>query len=476
MKLRYLFVFSLIILATNLSTAQDTEEWSLEDCINHAMKHSLQVQQSELAIQQGMLNKKQAFWSQFPNLNASLSHGLNLGRSIDMTSYEFVNQTTQSTNVSLSLGIPIYQGLRIRNTIKQTKIDLSASQKDLEQSKNTVALSVAQAYLSILLAEENLEVLKEQTKVTQAQLEQTQKLIKAGVVADNSRFDLEAQLAREEESIVNAENGVELAYVNLKMLMNVDVGQNIVAKRIEVQVPENIENNELETVYDEARSSQPNIVAARLREQSALIGVKIAKGSLQPTVSGYVNVNTNFSSAAKDITGYDTTYQSIPLNLGSVTGSLDFPSIRPERGRVTPFFSQLGNNLYTNLGIRVQVPIFNGFQARIGVQRAKLAMKTAELNTQTLETQLKSDVYRALTDVKAAAKRLKAAEKTIVATRASVKNTQKRYTLGVVNSFELTSVQNSLLASESNVLQAKYDYLFKLKILDYYRGRPIKID
>jgi len=472
----FILVFCLVI-SISLQ-AQEGEEWSLEKCISHAIQNSLSVEQASLGVNQANLTKKQAIWAQAPTLNGSFRHGVNFGRSVDLTSYSFVQQTTHSSAISLNLNQTIFQGFQVRNTIKQSKVDLEASMKDAEQAKNDVALSVAQSYLSILLAQESKQVLVEQAKVTIAQYEQTKKLIAAGVLAENSRYDLEAQMARDEENIVVAQNSVDLAYVNLKVLMNVDVAKEMTIESVqELTVPEASELADLDKVYEEALENQPNIVATHLRERSAELGVKIAKGGLWPTLSFYGALNTNYSSAAK-------MYNQVLLGTNTMTGTVDNtgdavtvtePIYGTEAGAEIPYFLQLGGNITGNIGLNLSIPIFNGMRTRINIQRAELGIRSAKLATTQLETTLKSNIKRSLTDVKAAEKRLAAANKTVVSTRLSVQNTRKRYDLGVVNSFELTSVQNTLIASESNLLQAKYDYLFKLKILDYYRGRSIQI-
>lgn len=446
MHRQILFLFFLLI-TINLS-AQSGDEWSLEKCINYAIQNSLQVQQTTLNQSQAILTKKQSIWAQAPNISAGYRNGVNLGNSVNPTNNELITIPNFNSSLSLSLNGVIFQGLQIQNTIKQSKVDLEAAGKDVEQAKNDVALSVAQAYLSILLGEESKGVFMEQAKVTKAQYDQTIKLIKGGVLAENSKYDLEAQMARDEENIVIAQNNINLAYVNLKVLMNVDVAKQIAIEIVgDLEVDETLEESNLEDVYDEAILNQPNILAAKLREKSAQLGVSIAKGGLWPTVSYYAGFGSNFSTAYK----------------------------YPSTGEVIPYFTQLGITSSANAGINISVPIFNGLRTRIGIQRAELGVKVAELGTTQLEATLKSSIERALLDVKGAKKRLAVSRKSIVATRLSVENTRKRYDLGVVNSFELTSVQNTLIATESSVLQAKYDYLFKLKILDYYRGRAITI-
>lgn len=446
MHKQILFLF--FLLTTITANAQEGDEWSLEKCINYAIQNSLQVQQTTLNKSQAQLTKKQAIWAQAPSVSASYRNGVNIGNSVNPTNNELITIPNFGSGPSINLNGVIFQGLQIRNTIKQSKVDLDAADKDVDQAKNDVALSVAQAYLSILLAQESKGVFEEQAKVTKAQYDQTIKLIDGGVLAENSKYDLEAQMARDEENIVVAQNNIDLAYVNLKVLMNIDVAKEIAIQAVgDLEVDETLEESNLQEVYKEAIVSQPNILAAKLREKSAQLGVSIAKGAFWPTISYYAGLGSNFSTAFKD----------------------------PRTGEVIPYFSQLGITASANAGINISVPIFNGLRNKIGVQRAELGVKAAALATTQLEVTLKSNIERALTDVRAAKKRLAVSRKSVVATRLSVENTRKRYDLGVVNSFELTSVQNTLIASESSVLQAKYDYLFKLKILDYYRGRQITI-
>lgn len=474
----YRFLIAFLLFLPCFLKAQEDGLWSLEKCINYALKNSLTVDQAMLAVNQSKLAQKQAVWSQGPRINGSFSFGYNFGRSVDPTSYSFINQITNISSLSMNLNQVIFQGMSIRNSIKQSKIDLQASLKDVEQAKNDVALSVAQSYLSILLAHENLDVFEEQAKVTKAQYDQTLKMITAGVLAENSKFDLEAQLARDEENIVTAKNGLDLAYVNLKVLMNMDVSEDLGIERIaDLIVPESIETLTLDEMYTEALDNQPNISSARLREQSAQMAVKIAKGALWPTVSFYGSVNTNFSSAARffEFAAFQDTLYGIQSGTNTPV-EVYRNNFYSTQGDVIPYFEQIGGNIYSNIGLSVSVPIFNNLQARINIQRAELGILSAKLATQQIETNLKSNIKRSLTDVLAAEKRYDAAQKSLTSTRMSVRNTRKRYDLGVVNSFELTSVQNTLLAMESNLLQAKYDYLFKLKILDYYRGKMINIE
>jgi outer membrane protein len=263
-----------------------------------------------------------------------------------------------------------------------------------------------------------------------------------------------------------------MAYMNLKVLMNMDPSKDMRVQKIEVQVPEIGQANSVEEVYNEAGSRMPNLLAARLREQSAEMGIRIAKGALQPSVSAYGSVFTNFSSAAKDRT-FEQQTQTVNLDLFGISVPVGFPITIPVEGGTIPYFKQIQNNVYSNVGINVNVPIFNGFQTRIAIERAELAVKIAKMNTLTVQNQLKTDIQRAINDVRAAEKSYNVAEKSLKATKASADNTKKRFEMGVVNSFEMVSVQNMLISAESSLLQAKYDFIFKLKVLDYYKGITI---
>jgi outer membrane protein len=470
-SIKFLFFFSFILAFTVLKS-QDTEIMDLKKCVTYALQNNLQLKQAELNIRQGELSEKQARWAISPTANASLRHGGNFGRSIDFTSYQYVNQATHASQFSINIGQPIYNGMQIKNRVRQTIVDVQAVEKDAAQIKDNIALAVAQAYLSILLTEEQIAVLKEQVKMSEAQLDQTNKLIKAGNLPENNRFDLEAQIARNEQAVVSAENALEMAYMNLKVLMNMDPSKDIRVQKIEVQVPEIGQANSVEEVYNEAGSRMPNLLAARLREQSAEMGIRIAKGALQPSVSAYGSVFTNFSSAAKDRT-FEQQTQTVNLDLFGISVPVGFPITIPVEGGTIPYFKQIQNNVYSNVGINVNVPIFNGFQTRIAIERAELAVKIAKMNTLTIQNQLKTDIQRAINDVRAAEKSYNVAEKSLKATKASADNTKKRFEMGVVNSFEMVSVQNMLISAESSLLQAKYDFIFKLKVLDYYKGITI---
>jgi len=466
-KIPFLVVFCC---TTTALIAQET--WDLQQCIQTGWKNSLAIQQAELNLSQSNLSVRQAQYSIYPTLNASVQEGFNAGRSIDLTSYQFVNQFMHSTAVSLGGNMILYNGGQIKNTIAQTKLNQQASSQDVEQAKNTLGLSIAQAYLTVLLAEENLMVLQEQLKATQAQLDRINKLIAAGTLPENNKFDLEAQIARDEQNIVNAENNIMAAYLSLKTLMNYNVNSNepMRVAKIDWENLPAYENVSSQQVYREAIERQPNYKAAQLRQQAAATSVMIARGALKPSVSLYLNVATNYSSTGQRFTG-DTVTVFQNLN-GTINGSpfqLSIPQNVPIREQ-SPYFYQLGTNFRQSFGVNVNIPIFNGYQSRIRIQQAEISVKSAQLSINQIQNQLQNDINQAINNLQAAQKRLAAAERTVKSTQNALQNSTKRYELGLINSFELVSVQNSLVAAQSNLLQARYDLLFRTKIVDFYRG------
>lgn len=476
MKLIYTLSLIFLIFSINNGFSQNDDVWTLDRCIDQAWESSLQIKQSDISIEQTSWNQKQAKHNRYPSVSGSISYALNFGRSINLTNYEYVNQNVGSSQLSLDGNLVLYSGGRINKTIKQSKIDVERVNLDKEQTKNDIALSIAQAYLNILLTEANLEVLEEQILLSRAQYNRTLKLIDAGSLPDNNRYDLEAQLALDTQNIVIAKNNIELAYVSLKVLMNIDPAKEIKLKHYSMDIPLDMQSNSLEEVYQEALNTQANIKAASLNEESMKLGVDIAKSSYFPTLSAFYRFGSNYSSASQRFSG-DTifSYQDIPIEIGGIPTTISFPQAFPST-EYYPYFAQIKDNFFQNVGLSLNIPIYNNNRSRVQTEQAKLSVTMAEISTAQLKYQLKSDIARAITDVESAFKTMQASERTVISTRISVENTQKRYDLGVVNSFEMVSVRNRLLSAESSLLQAKYDYVFKLKVLDYYRGRPITLE
>lgn len=468
-----LFLFFSVLSLTAIS-AQDV--WSLEQCINRALDENLNIKDAELAIDNASINQKLSKQARYPSLNGGSSAFWNFGRSIDPTSNAFITTTFFSNNLSLNTGVTLFSGGRINNTIKQSQIDYDASQKDMEQARNDVALNTAISFLNVLFAQENLENSRKQLANTQDQLEQTEKLIASGSRPENERLDIEAQIATREQAVINSENNLDIAMLGLKQLLRFDPDYDMA-----LRVPPSIDvftDPDIMTfgeVYKSALKTQKNIEANELRVQSSEMGIKIAKASLLPTLTFGGSLGTNYSNQGRTIAGFETIRQNQevfingqPVTVGS---DVDIPIVTKN-----PYFDQVDENLSYGFGFSLNVPIYNNYRNKAGIEQAKLGAIRAQNNLEITKDQIKNTVQQALADARAAKKSLEAAERTQVAQEAAYNNAVRRYELGSINTFELTSLQNQLEQAEITLIIAKYDYLFRTKVLDFYMGRPITLN
>ena len=455
------------------------ETWSLERCINQAQENSRQVKQSQIAVKNAELIKKQDTWSRYPSVSANSNLGFNFGRSVNPSTYAFENSATNYNSWGLSAGATLYNGGRINNQIKQSEIDVKAAKADLEQAASDIAMSVAQAYLQILLNDEQFENSKKRLQTTQSQLDRIERQIKAGQLAPNARYDLQAQAARDEQQIVTASNNVEISYLNLKNLLELSPETAMKIERPAIIIPTgtNPDGYMFKAVYNQALNNQPQIRAGDLRIKSAEMGVKVAQAALLPTLSVSGNLNSNYSSTILDFNRGKKVEipftQKVILN-GQTTDVTFLQSQTIDSPKKT-YPSQLGDNFGQGVSLNLSIPIFNGFSRQIGIERQRLNVESQILALDRNKQQLKTDVQNAIANARAAKKSFEAAQKTFDAQKAAFDATEKRFQIGNANGFEFAQAKNNLDASERDVTVAKYDYLFRLKIVDFYEGKKITL-
>ena len=472
-----------IVLLSIVSTITAQEKWSLEKCIEYAQTNSLNIKQAELAVKQAQLSERGYKFSRYPNLNASINAGVQFGLAPNPTTNILQNETSGSNNLSLSSGILLYNGHRIKNSIKQSQIDIKAAQADVQQTSYNIALDVAGAYLNILFAEEQLQAAKKRLEQTKANLNQTDKLIQAGTLPENDRLEILARIASNEQAIVAQENQVASSYLLLKQLLTLDPGFELAIEKPQIKVPDNINTSsfDLEQIYSQSLSTQPQIKASQLKLQSAEIAVDIAKAGLYPRVSLFGNIDTRYFSKSKDFNNPDNTNRKIVLGNPipvEINGEPANFAVFREEGVTYPnkkYFSQLKEFLGQSVGISVNIPIYNNQQTKIAMEQAELNILNTQIQNQQIKQQLKSAVQRAIADVRATKKTLDAAQKTVESLRIAYHNTEKRYDLGAVNTFELTTAKSNLDTAEVDLIIAKYDYLYRLKIVDFYQGNKISL-
>jgi outer membrane protein len=469
--------FALLLLGSATGVrAQDT--WSLERCVNYALEHNLTVKQAQANVKLSMLSERQAKTARLPSISASTTGAKQFGRTIDPTTNQFVTQSTGYNSLGVSAGLTVFSGGQILHNIKQAGWNLQASTADGAQTSNSLALQVASAYLNVLLAMEQLESAHRRVNQSEQQLSNTLKLIDAGTVPLGDRYNLDAQIARNQQSEVVANNNVELSYLSLKQLLQMEPDFDLRVERPNVLIPAdaNPEVLTLSPVYNTALNTQPNIKAADFRIKAAEEGISVAKAAYYPTLSLFANLNSNYStqyfryvSAGKYIGAPVTIYYN------GVPQMVSFEQEKVTAERIS-YADQINQNFGQNFGLSLSVPIYQNGRIRLNVERARLNLLNAQLQSNQTHQTLKNDIQTAIANARSARKQLEAAQKGAEATRIAYSNTEKRHTLGAVNSLELTTAKNNLDIAENDLIVAKYDYLFKLKILDFYQGKPLTMN
>ena len=476
MKTLYLLIASLF-LQLPFSNAQ--EKWSLERCVREALDKSLTIRQVSLAQERLDIDGKQLRMERLPSLNASSDVGVSFGRVINPVTNDYETENSFYQSVGLNSGINVFNGFRLRNSIRQNKFYNSAAQEDIRQAQNDLALSVALAYLNVLFAYENLEIAQARIELSERQLEHLDKQIQAGTKPENDRFDILSQIAIDEQAVVTAENNIDINMLTLKqqMLMEPDYPLEIERPEISLENVEALENQTFEAVYSAALISQPEVAAAELRQKGQELDVDIARSTMIPSLGIGANIGSNWSDFAVEGTNFIITKVPQPgvfINGESVL--LEYETEIPSDLVTVPYFTQLDNNLGYGLGASLSVPIFNNYSGRAAVEKAKIAVVNSKIETDLLKQALKTDVQNAIASARASRKSLEAAEAAAVAARVALRNADKLSEIGSINNFEYLSARNRADEAEMNLLIAKYDYFFKVKVIEYYMGRGIRLN
>jgi outer membrane protein len=471
---RFLLLTALLlaIRVVGQSDSSKTNGWTLQDCIVYAQTHNIQVQQQQLNTDLSRVNLRQSQGAVLPNLNATGTHTYQYGRTIDRFTNTFANDRVLSQNFFISSNVTVFTGLQNYNSILQNKYSVEAGKFQVEQTRNDIAMNVASAYLNVLYAEEQLSVAEKQVEQTQQQVNRAQKLVDAGAAARGTLLDLQAQLAQEQVNVVNAQNNVFIATLTLTQLMNLDSTQNFRIVRPALNVPsENLVTLSPEQIYQIALSQQPGIRKADLDAKAADKGVAVAYGAYSPTIAVQGSLGTGYSGLAKELTGSSLSGAD---TFGITTGG-DFVLIPTFNNTfaVVPFGEQMDNNFNQTFGVQVTVPIFNRFQVSTNVERAKIQRENADLNADLARQQLMKNIQQAWADAQAAFLRMKANEKALEAASLAFKDAEQRFNAGANNVIDYNNSKTRLAKAESDLIQARYDYIFRLKVLDFYQGKPL---
>lgn len=450
---------------------------SLSESIDYAHKNNIQLKQSELTLRTSMNTLEQSRWLKYPTFSGFTGFNTNFGRNIDPFSNDVVTQAIATNSLGLGGNATIYNGNRIKNTVALNQINLEASQLDLEAIKNNLTLNVITAYLNVLSTQDQIGVSEKQLEVTNLQLERTKKLIEGGAAAESAIFDLEAQQSNDDLNLVNARNNYETALLTLKQVMNMPSGTDISVVRVEIPNP-NVETypENTETIYAAAIAYLPEVKAADTRVLAAQKNIELAKSVGLPSLTANANWGSAYSSLAKNVVAGDVTYQQIPVT-ATVDGQtipfvLNFPQQSYSSSNI-PYFNQLGNNQKVNAGLSLNIPIFNGYSAKFQTQGAKIQKMQAELQVDNTKITIRQNIEQAYIAMQNAAKSYVASLAQVKAFQQSYDAATARYSAGASNFVDYNLAKTRLDQAQTNLIRAKYNYVFRVKILDFYQNKPL---
>jgi outer membrane protein len=476
-----LLFLGLVFMACTFAFAQsaDKKVYTLKECIEIALRNNLAVKRSALGLKGADINLDQARYTMLPTLNLSSSGGSNWGRSVDPTTNFFIDQKIDNANVSANASLLLFNAFRVMNGIRQSVNDKAAAESDYTKAKNDVILSVITFYTSVIFNQELLQNAQFQLRTTQQQLERTKKLEQAGSVPLGNVLDLEAQDATNELNLVQRENNYNLSLLQLKQALQLPASTPLVVEVPAINVENQVIDQTTEQIYDIARQNMPEIKAAVFRSESAAYGLKSARGSLYPRLSLNANAFTNYSSAAR-IFSTSTVIDpnpvigfigSDPLNSANQVRSIQPASIPNFTEK--PFSNQFSDNISRALSLNLTIPVFNSYNARANVLRSKVTKETASINLTDVENRLRQAIETAYNDATAAAKTYASSAKAVKAREEAFRMTKQRYDAGASNYVDYQVSENNLFQAKSDQVRAKYDLIFKKKVLDFYQGKPI---
>ena len=425
-----------------LTSQAQIKKWTLPECVAHALENNITIKQSELDVKETSINKKDAIGNFLPTVNGSASHSWSKGLSQDPVTFDAVSATTKTLSGGISSNISIFNGLRNLNQLHRSNLQILASKYQLDDIKDDISLFVANSFLQILFNKEQLKVLQSQQEVSNQELKRTSDLVEAGALPKGDILEIQATLASQEQQIVNTENSILISKINLAQIMLIADYENFDIVDVDYEVPPtSILNESPQTIFSKAQESRNEIKIAETNLEIAKDNLKIFRGGLLPSLSGFYSFNTNYFTSEL----------------------FDTPS----------FTSQISDNKRHNFGLQLNIPMLNGFAQKNNVGRNKINVERSKNQLEQVRLNLETKVYQSYNDTKGALKAYEAALKTLEARNEAFKYSQERYNVGLLNAFDFSQSQNRLEVAQSEVIRTKYDYIFKLKVLEYYFGVPI---
>ncbi len=462
---------SIVVLCTVIS-ASAQEALSLQQCIEQAWQKNLQVQQAELGLQATESELKNVKGNMLPNLNAFGTHNYNWGQRIDPFTNQFASTRVQSNSFGLNSDITLFNGFQNQNARLAQEANLRSSEYDLEAQKNTIALTVSSAFLNVLLTEELIEAAEQQVGISRNQLQRMEKLVNAGSSNIGAQYDLEAQVARDQATLTQRVNDHQFALLQLKQLMLMPADQDLsLVKPANLEADGTYRLENASTIYGMAEASMPEVKSAEYSLTGQERRLKQAKSGWYPSLSLSGSVGSGYSGLRTEVDEVTPAGNS-QIGFTQTGESVFAPNFETTVMRV-PFVDQISDNFNQFLGLSLSVPIFNRFGVDNSVQQAKINRSIAELQYEQVKQDLRQQIEQARLDAETARETYQANQRSLRSSEKAFEFAEARYEAGALNTMDFNNSKGNLAIAQSQALQAKYDYLFRLKVLDFYMGKPL---
>lgn len=464
------FLFIIVLLLVGKVEAQNT--YTLRACIDTAIKNNLQVNQAGYVADGSLIDLQQAKALALPGVSANISHGENLGRSIDPFTNTYKDQRLLFAGYNLNAGITLWNGSSIRNNKQSAALLADASKQDWEQSKNLVTINVILAYLQVLSADEQLSASIQRRDLTKQQVDRLEVLQQNGATQPGIYYDLKAQLSSDEMNVIDGKTNVENAKILLAQWMNIDYDPALLLEKVEQEILPVAYEADRDLIFNTAAANLALMKAAVLRQQSAEKNIAAIKGSLLPTISLNGSLGTNISSAASTlnfVSSSDVPSGDYVLVDGIKNDVITNNSVFAEEK--IGYFNQWKNNFNTQVGISIQIPILNGLQIRSQLKRAQLAKQRIETENKATKTQLRQTIDQAYINRHAAMDRYVQMTDQVNALTESYRIATVRFETGAINSVEYLTAKNNMENAIVNRISGRYDYILRSHVLDFYMGK-----
>ncbi len=452
-------------------TAQ--KKWSLTDCVLYALDNNLSLKQAQINISFEEIAQKNAKGNLLPSVNASMNHGYNFGRTIDRFTNEFVSEKIRSNQFGAQSRVTLFNGFQLINALKRTEITTEKAGLELKKLQNDISLNVANAYLNILYNKEFMAIAERNLAASESQFDLIKLQVDAGALPQGNLYEIEAQKATDEAALINAQNNLDLSFLILKQIIQLkDENFDIITPDIST-ISADLMPSSPQGIVLHALENFPDVLVAKQEIIDADYGLKIAQGGNYPSLSLSYSIGTGYSGARK--AGVNPQTLSFPI--GSVASTnetvLSLPQEVFSSFEVQPFGEQITGNINHSLFLTLSIPIFNGWSTSSRVERAKLTALAADYRMQETQQNLEQDIARAFLDAKAAWKNYQSAQKTEIAAQKAFEYAQVKFEQGVINLVEFNLARTQLDNASAQLIRNKFDYVFKVKVLEFYQGNSI---